>query len=326
MRENILREIETEYETLRAENRVEEARRLAEASAADPMIGALVAERMRLFQEGARDALSNPVQAREIAANLTRRIAAIQQQLRNKLVTQGFREDYLQPVYRCEKCNDTGYTGDLIHERCDCYKHRMRNRIANDPSHGLDSRETFEAYDASIFPETPCGDSGTTQRAAMEARRALLETYASDYPANPRRNLLLYGGSGLGKTYLMNCIGNRIHQRGDEVLKLTAYQLSERIRASVFDRSPDSFTSLLEVPLLLLDDLGVEPLFNNLTVENLFTLVNERSLAGLHTIISTNLQLDELRARYTERVASRLLDKRSTVIIRFNGRDVRLGV
>ena len=96
------------------------------------------------------------------------------------------------------------------------------------------------------------------------------------------------------------------------------------MRAAVFEHDWEGFSAVLEAPVLLLDDLGAEPIINNVTIEQLFTLLNERELNGLHTVISTNLTPAELQSRYTERIGSRLLDKRSTSMLPFYGDDVRL--
>lgn len=326
MRESILRETRIEYEQQRERNHAEEARRLAEASGRDPMIGQLVAERMRLFRDGAREALANPRGAQLISERLTERIAEIQSQLRDRLVAGGYAADYLQPVYQCPLCHDTGFVGEVIRERCECFGRRIQEKQLAQAGHGLNPSETFETFDASVFPDTPLKTGGEdTQRRFMLRLRAMCEKYTAEYPGNERRNMVLFGTSGLGKTFLLNSIGNRLLQRGELVMKVTGYQLSERMRAAVFEDHPERFTSMVETPVLLLDDLGVEPIYNNITMEYLFSLLNERLLAGLHTIISTNLMLDELERRYNERVCSRLFDRRNTVIVQFEGVDVRMG-
>lgn len=325
MQESLLREIDTAYEAQRAQNHAEEQRRLAEASAADSMIGGLVAERMRLFQQGARRALSDPENARAISETLTEKVAAIQGELRDRLRSAGFAADYLQPVYACTLCHDTGFVGDPIRERCSCFQRRLRARQMASSGAGLNQRETFEAYDGTLYPDAPLSAGEADSQRSYTARiRDRCEAYADAFPNTERPNLLLAGMSGLGKTFLLNAIGNRARARGAEVMKVTAYQLTERMRASLFDRQPEAFSILLEMELLLLDDLGVEPLFNNITIEQLFTLLNERHLNGRHTVISTNLMPDELKGRYTERVCSRLFDRRSTLMLRFRGEDVRL--
>ena len=80
---------------------------------------------------------------------------------------------------------------------------------------------------------------------------------------------------------------------------------------------------LMEAELLLIDDLGTEPLMNNVTVTQLFNLLNERQMSGRHTVLSTNLSMNELQERYTERVTSRLLDKGACLRVGFVGGDVR---
>ena len=86
----------------------------------------------------------------------------------------------------------------------------------------------------------------------------------------------------------------------------------------------DGFTSLLEAPLLLIDDLGTEPMMRNITVEYLFTLLNERMANKRHTVIATNLTPLQLQERYGERVASRLLDRSQTLPLLLRGKDLRL--
>lgn len=326
MRESIRLEIEAEYEAQRNANWQEEARRLEEASAADPAIGRLVQERTQSFQSQARAALANPAHAEEIVRNLTGRITTIQAELRRRLVTAGFAEDYLQPIYHCTECRDTGYVGEPVRTRCACFDRKKRARVSGERAQGLDIRETFDLYDEGVFDDQPLKDGkpGDTQRSLTGRIRDYCQSYASLFPNTPKPNLLLAGKSGLGKTFLLNCIGNTLHERGFEVLKLTAYQLTERMRAAVFDRDRDAYASLLDVQLLLIDDLGVEPMLNGITIEHLFTLLNERMLADLPTAISTNLDALELKERYTERVCSRLFDKRTTTMLLFNGRDVRL--
>lgn len=326
MRESLLREIDAQYETLRAENHAEEARRLAEATARDASIGALVTQRMRLFQNSAREALADPKRAYEISAALTQRVMEIQQALKERLVAAGLAADYLQPVYHCKDCQDTGYVGDPVKQRCYCHQRRVRQVVMAQTDHGINPQETFGAYNDSVYADVPKPEwKNRSQRQVMAEMRALCEGYMAEYPTNARPNLLLFGGSGLGKTYLLNCIGNGLLEKGVEVLKITAYQLTERMRASVFNRDEEAFSTLLQVPMLMLDDLGVEPMINNISIEQLFTLLNERSLRKLHTLVSTNLELEELEKRYNERICSRLFDRRSTVLLHFKGRDVRLG-
>jgi DNA replication protein len=325
MRETLLRDIEMEYEARRMQNRAEETHRLAQATSMDPAIGQLTAQRLSLFRRRAQAAFAQPGEAMAIGAALHEEMAALQENLRTRLSQAGFSPDYLQPVYQCAACQDTGYVGEPIRQRCACFEARIRTRMLGEAGHGLNPAESFASYDETVYATSPLRETPEdTQRALMSRLRKRCEDYANAFPTTPQRNILMVGMSGLGKTYLMNCIGNHVRARGIEALKVTAYQLTERMRAAVFSHDPYAFSMLLEVPLLLLDDLGAEPVIRNITIEQLFTLLNERHLRGLHTVVSTNLLPDELKERYSERVFSRLVDRQNTLLLNFLGADVRL--
>ncbi|MCL1796060.1 MAG: ATP-binding protein [Clostridia bacterium] len=320
MREGLLNDIRAEYEVLRANNQAEELRRREHAALVDPQIAELFEKRQRRFQDAFQSALKGSV-----PDSLATDIETMNRSLRERLIRNGLPEDYLQPLYACDKCGDTGYVGDTLLDRCECFARRIRDRLLSEPNHGLNSTETFSSFDPGVYPDSSISDSRPdSQRAFMVRMRDRCLEYAETYPENSQRNLLLLGMSGLGKTYLMNCVGNHLLSKGHEVRKITAYQLSEHMRASIFDRDANAFEPLLAVPMLMLDDLGVEPLMSNITIECLFTLLNERDLNGLHTVISSNLTTVELTQRYTERVCSRLFSRKNTSMLHFVGKDVRL--
>lgn len=331
----LLRDIAAAYEAKREANYAEEIVREEAARAASPAIGRLLDERVTLFHKEAEKAFANPEKANQIAKKLQKKITDLQSELRRLLVRSGFSEDYLQPVYQCPNCHDTGYVGDPVRERCTCFTALLQRLMIEEAGgHGLLVSETFEGYDETVYTVASMPQDkfapmqqkieGDSQRSYMARLRDLCLDYAQNFPNNARRNLLFLGKSGLGKTYLMNCIGNFVRAKGVQVQKLTAYQLTERMRKMVFDHEPEAMAALLTVPLLLLDDLGVEPIISNITIEQLFALLNERELRGLHTVISSNLHADELKQRYTERVTSRLYDRRTTATLIFKGDDVRL--
>lgn len=324
MKERILRELETEYQAQRVANQEEETRRLAEAAAVDPEIRRLAARRQSLFQERMRAAFAAPERAQHISEDLTRSLEALAAQLRKRLKASGFPEDYLQPVYRCAKCRDYGYVGEPIREMCECLRSRVVAMQLQNDNMGIQAEECFECWDASIFDPSPLSELPQGQRAYMLRIRDLCETYANAFPNPPQRDLLFSGTSGLGKTYLLNCIAQRVLSRGHSAWKLTAHRLMGLLRDEAFGRGdPEQQHLLWEVPLLLIDDLGTEPMLENVTIPQLFRLLDERAGARRHTIVSTNLTPHQLLERYTERIGSRLMDARTTGSIRFLGKDVR---
>ena len=158
----------------------------------------------------------------------------------------------------------------------------------------------------------------------MRVVRDRCAQYAAGVPDGKVKTLLLHGGSGLGKTFLLGCVEAAVRERGVDALYTTAYDLLNELRNAFFSRSGDSVTAFFDVPLLLIDDLGMEPLMENITVEQIYNLLNARLTRGLYTAVSTNLSREEVRSRYTERFTSRLLDTRSGAALHFQGKDIRL--
>ena len=159
----------------------------------------------------------------------------------------------------------------------------------------------------------------------MAVARRICEDYANQFPESSFRNLLLTGAGGLGKTFLLNCNYARVMDRGLSAVRITAFRMFEAMRQQHVgnDDQFDGFTSLIDAPLLLIDDLGTEPMMRNITVEYLFTLLNERAAARRHTVVATNLTPVQLQERYGERVSSRLLDRSACGAILLKGKDLR---
>lgn len=294
----------------------EEARRLAEVTAACPEIEQLVRERREAIFEGLRLAMAGqaPLGIEQDTARRNARIEELLHQL-------GYGSDYLSPIFECALCEDTGWEGESRKTLCSCVLQRMS--ALNQSGHHQE-RQSFESYDDGVFPLTPLAEGEVSQRAYMRLIRRQCEEYANSLPGGRLQNLLLYGGSGLGKTFLLNAIALRASQRGVATLTLTANSLLNDIRRHYFSREQEQDAGYLSIPLLLIDDLGTEPLWENITVEQLFALIDHRLRAGLHTVISTNLSLTELKQRYTERIMSRLLDVRLCGKLAFLGKDIRL--
>ena len=213
------------------------------------------------------------------------------------------------------------YVYDPSRRMCDCMRQELNRRLMEQSGLGAGTG-TFETYDASVFSDEP-DERGMSQRRIMEANRDICLRYADSFPDTRVRDLLLMGKSGLGKTFLMQCIAHRVAERGYLPTYVSAYRFFETARQAYMDNDGARLRPLMEAELLLIDDLGTEPLMNNVTVTQLFNLLNERQMSGRHTVLSTNLSMNELQERYTERVTSRLLDKGACLRVGFVGGDVR---
>lgn len=316
-----IRALQEEYARQRAEDEADLERRVAEAGQREPRIVELRDQSAELALSAMRSILTRQgaEQREALAADMKRQGRAINAKIRELLAQAGLPQDQLQMRYRCEKCRDTGYVGDAPARFCECFEARLRLRQHEDGSMaGLDE-QNFERFDAARIPEAD------GQRAAMLKARQVCEDYANGFPNTAYRNLLLTGPGGLGKTFLLNCVFERVTARGGSAVRITAFRMFEAMRQQHVgnDEAFAGFSSLIDVPLLLIDDLGTEPMMRNITVEYLFTLLNERGAAKRHTVIATNLTPVQIKERYGERVASRLLDRGSCGCIQFKGKDLR---
>ncbi|MHC1785905.1 MAG: ATP-binding protein [Christensenellales bacterium] len=317
MNNELLMQALSERRAFQEKNRVEEERRAQAVSQAHPDIGLLVKARREAIFAGLRQAMQGkaPEQIEEVTQRNN-------QQIEELLLSYGYGSDYLAPLHDCPLCRDTGYAGSSRKTLCRCVALRYQALLNGAAS--PQENQTFENYDDSVYPQKLLPGTQTSQRAYTRWLREQCETWADALPETPRKALLLFGKSGLGKTYLLRCVGERAASRGVQTLILTANTLLNQIRKQYFSRDTQEDPLYRDIPLLLIDDLGTEPLWENITVEQLFALLDYRLARGLHTLISTNLSLTELKARYTERISSRLMDDRVCQRLQFLGEDVRL--
>ena len=319
MRNEILRELQAEYEQQRMRDEQENLRRRDQAVAACPEIGQLLEERQNMIFSGLRGILDGNAQPED----LPRRMEVMNRRIASLLAQNGFAQDYLEPVYRCKKCRDTGYVGEPVRDMCDCLRSAFYARLYQRVGLGEKAEQTFERFDLSVFPDKPVEGKPFTQRQEMDMICRQCREWADRYPAADTSDMLLLGQSGLGKTYLMHAMAKRLLDRGLNVLMMSAYRFLDVARKAYFSGQSNELDSLMASDVLLLDDLGSEPLMENITIVQLFNLINERQVNGRGTVISTNLTVKELRERYTERIASRLLDPRQCTLVQFSGDDVR---
>ena len=320
MREEILRELELDYEQQRLRNEQEEARRKEQIRQEYPGIRSLCEAREELVLGNLRGILAGNT----AAADLPEKMAELNADIRTALRDAGLPEDYLAPVYKCPVCRDTGYTGEPVREMCACmkqaYAEKVRGRI------GLDGAkaETFENCDENVIPDGTIDGSRLTQRALTGMARKTCHAWADRWPETASRDMLLTGKSGLGKTFLMRCMANRLIERGYNVLLVSAGRFFQAARNHYFGNDEDELNEMLEADVLMIDDLGTEPMMQNITVEQLFRAINERQNANRPTVISSNLDLGELKMRYTERIMSRMSDPRTCTVVTLAGQDIRL--
>ena len=318
-RSELIRGLDNEYAAQREADAAEDLRRRAEAEAACPGLRELLEQRQQLIYGSIYGILEH----RGVQDQLPKKMEALNLAVSRTLREGGLPENWLDPVAKCPLCRDSGYIGEPVRRRCSCFERELNRRLYAQLAVRENAGASFEQFDLNVFPDTPLEGKRISQRRLMQVIMEQCRAWADGWPDVAQQDLLLIGLSGLGKTYLMHCIAKRLIERGRDVLMISAFRYLQVAREAYFGGDPQELESLLKADVLLLDDLGSEPMLANVTISQLLNLINERRGAGKGTVISTNLTDDELRERYTERIASRLLDRHVCLTMHFEGEDVR---
>jgi DNA replication protein DnaC len=327
LRETILKEILKEYELLRTRSEKALLEREQIVLSKIPQLTELRKAYVDLMLQAFKENIQSAKSADNKAPISDETLADFKIREASLLCDYGFPEDYLSPEYRCKKCMDTGYTGWPVREKCSCLSQRLLEKLYELSDFGELERQNFVTFDPLVFPETQLEASKLNQREYMLQLKGILQRYAVSFPSNEKRTLLFSGKTGLGKTFLLNCMSKVILDKGYATIRMSAYNLSNRLFSSLFHSTEENqylMSCLFDADLLIIDDLGTEIQRNNFTSEDLFNILNERLQKNRHTFLSTNLGLQELRERYSDRITSRLFDTTNTMIIKFLGQDVRL--
>ena len=213
-------------------------------------------------------------------------------------------EKTLRPQYACELCQDTGYINNAM---CRCL-HNELIRLLTAESNVMNTEFTFENSSEKDKPNVAVYKS---------AKQACADG----------KNVLITGNTGSGKTYLLTACANKLISESKSVLFMTAYALNETFleaHLSDYAVSQAILEAITDADALIIDDLGAEIVYKNVTAEYLFAVLNERIARRKQTFISTNLTLADIRDRYDERIFSRLVDQSSTVVAQLTGADKRL--
>ena len=300
-------ELQRYYSELREKNRRLLEKRIAECEQKNPRFRSLANEPGLVFKQLAAGKLT-PAAAKS-------RIGAIGAERRNLLISMGLPGNYLDAIYTCPRCQDTGEVGEP-RRLCACALKKQQEQLLSGSR--INDRETFANFNEAIYPN----DEQKKQGLAM---KRFCERYVASLPSPEKPNLLIVGQSGLGKSFFGNAIARAAIEKGIPTLKATAYQCIQTILDGIETRA-DAITPYLFSDFLILDDLGTEAMVPNVTVETVFRILNERTAANLPTVLITNLDREGLFERYGERVASRMIDGALTAIVLLRGDNLRTRV
>ncbi len=240
------------------------------------------------------------------------------------LAQAGYPEDYLDPIFTCKKCEDTGFIGQ---ERCSCFRDKLiANLYLQSNLSNILEKENFSTFSLDYYSKNKLEGYDYSPYDNMvnvlNSAKRFVDGFSSR--SSHRGNILIYGEVGLGKTFLTNCIAKGILDKGHEVFYLSANELFQSILAPYLMSHEKAVEDLCKYvyncELLIIDDLGTE-LINSFTVSNLFEIINQRNIQGKSTVISTNLGLKDLKAKYSERIMSRLVE--SYTVFNIYGDNIR---
>ena len=308
------------YDTRQSHARAVQNSRIEEINARIPEYDELRKETAAVSAEAARAAVMGDMSKR---ARLSEKLASINEEKSILLTAAGYPEDYLELHYECPLCKDTGFING---QKCRCFKQAAIDLLYNQSNiKKILLLENFSNFNYDWYSEDYVDPvSGISALENIINVTKDVNAFISDFPSG--QNLLFYGDTGVGKTFLTHCIASELLGRGHSVLYLSAIDLFDLFSKYTFDNNSegdyrDAFSQILDCELLIIDDLGTE-LTNSFTNSRLFYCINERILAGLSTIISTNLSLEELMNTYSERIFSRLT--MSYGIYKIFGDDIRM--
>lgn len=284
-------------------NKAKLRRESPEYAEVETKIATLGISLMRFMQDMGRDHSADILKIKEEMKSLR----ALRTEILSSL---GYDDSFITPEYECDKCEDTGLVGIDV---CECFKKALKRE--NYLSSGLGKallRQRFENFDLELYPKE-C-------REGMKGLFEYCKEYAADF-SERSPSLLFMGGTGLGKTHLSSAMAMAILDKGCDVVYDTAQSIFSAYEKNRFNREDNETARYTECTLLIIDDLGAE-MGGNMAESTLYNILNARMNAQLPTVISTNLSPKDIKAKYDDRIISRLFGQ--FMLLQFEGKDIRL--
>ncbi|MDR1705127.1 MAG: ATP-binding protein [Clostridiales bacterium] len=261
----------------------------------------------------------------QTAEELARESAALREE-RRALISGGAFDEDESAFYTCPVCKDTGFNNGA---QCACFKRRLTDKFYKYSNlSGVLAKENFDTFNIEMYSNEVDPNTGVSPRGVINTAWTNALKFVGGF-GKDFVNLLLYGETGLGKTFLCNCIAKELLDRGFSVIYATSPQLFKMVEKARFDKKDDEsdieeyLQMLTETDLLIIDDLGTE-MSTVVTVAELFNIINSRLISRRSTIISTNYDIPEINARYSDRITSRVFG--NFTVLKFAGDDIRIKI
>jgi DNA replication protein DnaC len=295
------------YDHTRMRNQQILDQRMADINEEIPQIREIQEQIIRLSFQQARMELLHPEETSD-STEYSQRVGELTRRKQDILAEHGYPRDYLSPIYSCPDCRDTGYVGS---KPCHCLKEAKSDILyANANLSDVLSLENFDTFQTEYYDDSVTDDNlSLTPRQNIIKLRDICLDFIKHFD-DACDNLIFYGPTGVGKTFLTHCIAKELLDSGHTVVYLTSLQLFDILEKSRFGKGeegemiPQKMEYLCNSQLLIIDDLGTE-LTNTFVTSELYHFIEERHLQQQSTILSTNLAFQELHDRYGERIFSR---------------------
>lgn len=270
----------------------------------------------------------------KLSEELSSKLEELKRKSENLLVNAGYPPNYLEPIYTCPICKDTGSIDtETTPERCFCYKQLLIDQLYNQSNLKIAQVENFSCFNADYYPdkinEQRYGIKKSPREQILAIKEKCLE-FIDKFDSPDEKNLFFSGPAGVGKTFMANCIAFELMNRGKTVLYQSAPVLFDVISEHKIRNFKDNewedryYKNIFQVDLLIIDDLGTESQTASRYAE-LLNILNIRQANNLvrpcKMIISSNIDINKVFEYYTERVASRIVG--GFYIYRFAGEDIR---
>lgn len=258
---------------------------------------------------------------RELAV-LKARISDLREEKLALLRKYGYQKDYLEPVYTCPDCKDTGYING---SKCHCFRQAMVDMLYDQSNLKLAiKKDNFRNFRLDLYPDETDEEGMKSPRSIMTDNLNKAKAFVKNFDKESS-NLFLYGEVGLGKTYLSSCIANELLSTGHTVLYQTAHQIINKlgeIKFNSYGEEPQSDIRdyIFGCDLLIIDDIGSE-MVTEFSSSELNVCISERLIAKRSTILSSNLDFHGIKDTYGDRLFSRIMG--NYILLPFKGKDIR---
>lgn len=205
------------------------------------------------------------------------------------------------PKYACPICKDNGY---IDGQPCKCLLEEYNSLLCDNKSVSPMPRFTFA--------DNTYSNSDDPQKVGINKLYKKMQEVCDNFDSGKKLNFIFSGASGIGKTSLAVAVADELLKKNVSVFYVTSFEL-----INIFlDKHTHKQTGLSkmfyyvsECEMLIIDNLGAEPIYKNVTLEYLFSTLEKRLVGKKKTIICTQLDGQALINRYGEKFL-KLADKK----------------